>query len=136
MRSFSFPPELTKKSINTLFVSFSVAALISACTPESSPSGVVESGAISAQAENLSETDSLKQVQIRWTTHGIPHVKADDWEGLGYGFAHAIATNTICVLAREFVTVRGEQAKYFGAAEHSQNKEQTGVSQNKGQIPS
>ena len=121
MRSFSCPPELTKKSINTLFVSFFAAALISACTPESSPSGVAESGAISAQAENLSETDSSKQVQIRWTTHGIPHIKADDWEGLGYGFAHAIATNTICVLAREFVTVRGEQAKYFGATERNVN---------------
>ncbi|MBT4254534.1 MAG: hypothetical protein HOD87_00580, partial [Gammaproteobacteria bacterium] len=48
------------------------------------------------------------EVQIRWTSHGIPHIQADNWEGLGYGFAHAIATNTICVLAREFVTVRGE----------------------------
>ncbi|MBL4572789.1 MAG: penicillin acylase family protein [Gammaproteobacteria bacterium] len=61
------------------------------------------------------------EVQIRWTTHGIPHIKADNWEGLGYGFAHAIATNTICVLAREFITVRGEQAKYFGATESHVN---------------
>ena len=75
MRSFSCPPVLAKKSFNTLFVSFSVAALISACAPEASLSDVAETGAISAQAENLTETDSPKQVQIRWTTHGIPHIK-------------------------------------------------------------
>jgi len=76
---------------------------------------------MSPEVENSREIISPKQVQIRWTTHGIPHIKADDWEGLGYGFAHAIATNTICVLAREFVTVRGEQAKYFGATESNVN---------------
>ncbi len=24
---------------------------------------------------------------IRWTSYGIPHVKADNWKSLGYGFA-------------------------------------------------
>ena len=66
---------------------------------------------------------SPNEVQLRWTEHGIPHVKANSWEGLGYGFAHAIAANTICVLAREFVTVRGEQAKYFGATEANINQD-------------
>ena len=52
------------------------------------------------------ENGTQKEVQIQWTSHGIPHIKSDTWEGIGYGFAHAVATNTICVLAREFVTVR------------------------------
>ncbi|HJN95508.1 MAG: penicillin acylase family protein [Gammaproteobacteria bacterium] len=56
-------------------------------------------------------------VELRWTNYGIPHIKADSWHGLGYGFAYAVATDTVCVLAREMVTVRGEQAKYFGASE-------------------
>ena len=63
------------------------------------------------------------EVQVRWTDYGIPHIKANSWEGLGYGFAHAIASNTICVLAREFVVVRGEQAKYFGATESNINQD-------------
>jgi len=121
MRSFSTFSALKEKPLNTLFIPFSIAALISACSPESSDPGLMEIESMSPEVENSREIISPKQVQIRWTTHGIPHIKADDWEGLGYGFAHAIATNTICVLAREFVTVRGEQAKYFGATERNVN---------------
>ena len=121
MRSFSYLSALTKKPLHTLFIPFSLVALISACTPESSDSNVQETQVMSSEIGDLSGTAAPREVKIRWTTHGIPHIKADDWEGLGYGFAHAIATNTICVLAREFVTVRGEQAKYFGATERNVN---------------
>lgn len=69
------------------------------------------------------EAGTGDEVEIQWTSHGIPHIQADSWEGIGYGFAHAVATNTICVLAREFVTVRGEQSKYFGASEASINSD-------------
>ena len=82
-------------------------------------------GPISADSATIASAESVPQneVQLRWTEHGIPHIKANSWEGLGYGFAHAIASNTICVLAREFVTVRGEQAKYFGATEANINQD-------------
>ena len=70
-----------------------------------------ESKAVGAQSEpaafGTSQSESRNEVQLRWTEHGTPHIKANSWEGLGYGFAHAIAGNTICVLAREFATVRG-----------------------------
>jgi len=51
---------------------------------------------------------------VRWTSHGIPHVKADDWGSLGYGFAYAVAEDGLCVLADVIVTVNGERSKYFG----------------------
>lgn len=51
---------------------------------------------------------------VRWTAHGVPHIKAEDWGSLGYGFAYAVATDAVCTLAREFVNVRGEQSKFFG----------------------
>jgi acyl-homoserine-lactone acylase len=121
MRSFSYLSALKKKPLHTLFIPFSLVVLVSACTPESSDSNVQETQVMSSEIGDLSGTVAPREVKIRWTTHGIPHIKADDWEGLGYGFAHAIATNTICVLAREFVTVRGEQAKYFGATERNVN---------------
>ena len=56
-------------------------------------------------------------VQIRWTAHGVPHIEAEDWGSLGYGLAYAVATDAVCTLAREFVNVRGEQAKFFGPEE-------------------
>jgi len=55
--------------------------------------------------------------QIRWTSYGIPHVKADDWAGLGYGFAYATAHDGVCVIARETVRVNGELSRYFGSSD-------------------
>ncbi|MET0533496.1 MAG: acylase [Steroidobacter sp.] len=54
---------------------------------------------------------------VRWTAHGVPHVRAQDWGSLGYGLAYAVATDAVCTLAREFVNVRGEQSKFFGPDE-------------------
>ena len=51
---------------------------------------------------------------IRWTSFGIPHIKANDWESLGFGFSYAVATDAVCVLAEEVVTVNGERSKFFG----------------------
>lgn len=56
-------------------------------------------------------------VTVRWTAHGVPHVRAQDWGSLGYGFAYAVATDAVCTLARELVNVRGEQSKFFGPDE-------------------
>jgi len=105
----------TRLPITLLFITALVA-----CSPEQ---GEPTAGSATSTAEPISTSESFNEVQIRWTTHGIPHIKADSWEGLGYGFAHAIASNTICVLAREFVAVRGEQAKYFGASEDNINQD-------------
>ena len=53
--------------------------------------------------------------EIRWTRYGIPHVKADDWASLGYGFAYATATDAVCVIAKDLVMVNGNMASYMGA---------------------
>jgi len=55
------------------------------------------------------------QAEIRWTAYGIPHVKADDWAGLGYGFAYATANDAVCVIARDVMTVNGDLSKHLGA---------------------
>ncbi|MBL0171114.1 MAG: penicillin acylase family protein [Gemmatimonadaceae bacterium] len=57
------------------------------------------------------------QADIRWTSYGIPHVKANDWGSLGYGFAYATATDAVCTIARDVVMVNGELSRHFGAAE-------------------
>lgn len=59
------------------------------------------------------------QTEIRWTAFGIPHVKADNWAGLGYGFAYATARDGVCVLARELVRVDGEMTRYFADGENN-----------------
>ena len=54
---------------------------------------------------------------IRRTDHGIPHISADDFGGLGYGYGYAFAEDNLCVIADQYVTVRGERSKYFGPDE-------------------
>ena len=61
--------------------------------------------------------DSSYEVDIRWTSHGIPHVKAEDWGSLGYGFAYATAVDGVCVIARDVLRVNGELSKHFGSGE-------------------
>ena len=54
--------------------------------------------------------------EVRRTSFGIPHVKANDYGSVGYGVGYAFAQDNFCMIADEFVTVRGERSKYFGAS--------------------
>ncbi len=94
-----------------LVIAFSLSALMLACAPDGGVSG-------NGASESISET-----VDVRWTEHGIPHIMAQTWEGLGFGFAHSVAQNGVCVLAKELVTVNGELAKYFGAENGNVNSD-------------
>jgi acyl-homoserine-lactone acylase len=51
---------------------------------------------------------------IRWTAHGIPHIEASDYEGLGYGYGYAFASQDLCEMADTYVTVRAERSRFFG----------------------
>ena len=53
-------------------------------------------------------------VDVTRTTLGIPHIKAEDFGSLGYGYGYAFAEDNLCVLQEDLVTIRGERSKYFG----------------------
>jgi hypothetical protein len=53
-------------------------------------------------------------VEIRRTAYGIPHVLANDYGSLGYGYGYAFAQDNLCVMADRVVTLRGERSTYFG----------------------
>jgi acyl-homoserine-lactone acylase len=52
--------------------------------------------------------------EVRRTSFGIPHIKANDFGSIGYGVGYAFAQDNFCMIADEFVTVRGERSRYFG----------------------
>lgn len=58
-------------------------------------------------------------VELRRTEYGIPHVKAEDWGSLGYGFGYAYAQDNFCVVMREIVFATGRSAELMGEAEGS-----------------
>ncbi|HEX6944565.1 MAG TPA: penicillin acylase family protein, partial [Casimicrobiaceae bacterium] len=51
---------------------------------------------------------------IRRTAHGIPHIQARDWEGLGYGYGYAFAEDNLCEIADAYVTVDAQRSRFFG----------------------
>ncbi|MBL8269502.1 penicillin acylase family protein, partial [Steroidobacter sp.] len=53
--------------------------------------------------------------EIRWTSYGVPHVKANDYESLGFGYGYAVAPHRLCLLAGRILTLRGERSRWFGA---------------------
>ena len=52
--------------------------------------------------------------KVRWTSYGIPHVRASDWGSLGYGYGYAFARDNLCTLAEDVVESTGELSRYFG----------------------
>ena len=96
-----------------LAAALGLSALV-ACAPDES----VSNDDASALSNAMKET-----VDVRWTEHGIPHITAQTWEGLGFGFAHSVAQNGVCVLAKELIAVNGELSKYFGAENGNVNSD-------------
>ncbi|MEU9609336.1 penicillin acylase family protein [Streptomyces sp. NPDC048057] len=54
-------------------------------------------------------------VAIRYTELGVPHIKADTYHGLGYGYGYAAARDNVCVLAATYLTVGAERSHHLPA---------------------
>ncbi|MGF6674084.1 penicillin acylase family protein [Paraburkholderia tuberum] len=68
----------------------------------------------SPDADNVAHTGPYR-ADIRRTALGIPHINADNWGSLGYGYGYAQAQDNLCTMAESFVTYRGERSRFFGA---------------------
>ncbi len=68
-----------------------------------------------AQAQTADRPLDRGAVEIRRTAHGVPHIRALDREGLGFGAGYAYAQDNICLMADQIVTLSGERALTFGA---------------------
>lgn len=53
-------------------------------------------------------------VTIRETEYGIPHIKGKDFTDVGYGYGYSTASETICILADTYTTVRAQRSTFFG----------------------
>ncbi|WP_411959710.1 acylase [Pseudomonas mandelii] len=73
--------------------------------------GMLVGLSLAANARNVPEQASA---DIRRTSFGVPHIRAENERGLGYGIGYAYAQDNLCLLANEIVTVNGERSRYFG----------------------
>ena len=58
--------------------------------------------------------DGGADVVIRRTAQGIPHILADSFRNLGYGYGYAFAEDNVCTIAASYVTIRAERSRFFG----------------------
>ncbi len=65
-------------------------------------------------AASASGTPAPTSADIRRTGFGVPHIRAVNERGLGYGIGYAYAQDNLCLLANEITTVNGERSRYFG----------------------
>ncbi len=65
-------------------------------------------------AASARESAAQASAEVRRTSFGVPHIRASDERGLGFGIGYAYAQDNLCLLANEVVTVRGERARFFG----------------------
>lgn len=83
-------------------------------------SGCFDGGSSSSSSgdsvnEQLFPADGKFSADIRRTTNGIPHVKADNLASAAFGHGYAQAQDNVCVLAEAIIKARSERAKYFGS---------------------
>jgi hypothetical protein len=66
--------------------------------------------------------DKNYEATIRVTSYGIPHIMAENWGDLGFGYGYQFASDNLCTFAKHVVRVNGGMAKYFGRTnEHLAN---------------
>jgi len=65
-------------------------------------------------AANARSEPAQAAADIRRTSFGVPHIRAENERGLGYGIGYAYAQDNLCLLANEVTTVNGERSRYFG----------------------
>lgn len=51
---------------------------------------------------------------VRTTSFGIPHIKADDFGGMGYGLGYVQARDNLCTLADDYLTINARRAEFLG----------------------
>jgi len=65
---------------------------------------------------------------IRRTAFGVPHIRAENERGLGFGIGYAYAQDNLCLLANEIVTVNGQRSRYFGPEQFTVEQRENRVS--------
>jgi acyl-homoserine-lactone acylase len=87
-----------------------LAALVaSACAV-----ALLNGGSAANAGDSLDSPGGGLHATIRTTSHGIPHILASNFAGLGYGYGYVAAKANICVLADTYVTANAERSRWFG----------------------
>ena len=85
------------------------ALVVAACAV-----ALLNGGSAASAGASLDAPGDGLHATIRTTSHGIPHILASNFAGLGYGYGYVAAKANICVLAETYVTANAERSRWFG----------------------
>ena len=105
-----------KASVGSSHVRFgrARAVLLAALVAAATAAAIVSGGGSPASAGSLDSPGGGLHATIRTTSHGVPHILASNYAGLGYGYGYVAAKLNICVLADTYVTANAERSRWFG----------------------
>lgn len=72
-------------------------------------------------AQTADAAEGRLRADIRRTAYGVPHIKAKDVAGLGYGAGYVSAQDNFCDFAERMMTVDGERSRHLGPGDHDAN---------------
>ena len=61
-----------------------------------------------------SSSNESYSAEITRTSFGVPHIKAQNFRGLGYGYGYAFSQDNYCELMKEVVRANGRSALLLG----------------------
>ncbi len=99
---------------NILLTALVATLTLTACSDSSDSSDTPDSSIDIAPPPV--EPSYTYSAEVRRTDYGIPHVKAQDWGSLGYGYGFAYAQDNFCVTMREVAQASGRWAELTGGS--------------------
>lgn len=87
------------------------STLLVGCGPESDSS---TQSATEKTVVNLKGPTKSLQATIKYTSDGVPHITASNMTNAGFASGYVQAKANACILADQFIRVKGERAKYYG----------------------
>lgn len=111
-RPLSLGTALLLVALVGLGVAAGPAAIANPAAAIASP-GTIASPNPGAANPNPGATGPYRATIVR-TAYGIPHITAANFGSLGYGFGYAFATDDICTMAQDYITVEAQRSHYFG----------------------
>ncbi|WP_411978520.1 penicillin acylase family protein [Streptomyces sp. N50] len=106
--------ELTSRHRSSLARRLAAVAAILCLTSATVALLPASSSAVTGQG-GRTVAEGGRAARISRTEYGVPHIPAQDVDGLGYGYGYALAQDNGCELADHVVTLRGERSRFFGS---------------------
>ena len=106
---------MTPRASGLLRAGFCVlACVVAGCGGDSGGGGGFFGGPVVTPPPTPPASNDTYSAEVRWTQYGLPHIKASNYAGLGYGHGYAVARDHLCLLADRVLTLRGERSERFG----------------------